>query len=194
MAKGINLLSKTSDYTRSYKDIRGVERSGSGTDISTYRFAYAENMYRDYEGDSPGAVESVPGFRRLYSFGSRINGIYLHKSSATGDHAVVQAGRSLYRFKISEMDALNALTPIATLASDKSSSFSFGDYLYVIDGSKIIRIDGAGAVKEIGTDLAYVPTTYFNSEPYEQRNLLTDAFIEKHRIEDPVRYAYSTPG
>lgn len=195
MAKGTNILKNRTDYTRSYRDIRGVELNGSATDISAGRFAYMENMYRDYEGDSPGAIESVPGFRKLYSFGERINAIYMHKAYPAADCLVIHAGRALYRFHINSMDRLRPLTKIADLYSDKSSSFSFGSDLYILDGKRILRIDSDGNALEVGKELpAYVPTLYYNGSPYEQRNLLTDNFTEKHKISDPSLYSYTTPG
>ena len=192
---GTNLFKSKSSYTRSYKDIRGVELNGSGTDISGGRLAYCENMYRDYDGESPGAVESIPGFRRLYSFGSKINGIYLHKTFLSGDYAIVHSGSSLYRFKLSERDSLKSLSSIADISDSKSSAFSFGDDIFILDGQKILRIDETGEVKELGKEIQpYVPTLYFNSQPYEQRNLLTDKFYEKHVIGDPGLYSYSSQG
>ncbi len=182
-----------SEYTRSYGNFRGVELGNTGERASD-RLAYAKNLYRDYEGASPSALESIPGFRRVCNVWERINAIYLHKAP-DGDYLVVIAGVSVYRMPIKDIDSLEEPVAIAHLSGAKSAVFTFGSDLYLLDGSDIIRIDGAGSVGRIGRDIApYVPTTFKNGIEYEQRNLLTDEFFESLIIVDPSEYEYSTGG
>ena len=174
------------EYTLTYRDMRGVDFSQSDSDGKKRRYAYMENMYRDYDAEGGSLIESVPGFRRLYTFDGRINGIFSHKNTDGDTFTVVHAKNRIYRFKNSDRDNLskNAQVPIAGMLDSKSASFQFGGNLYVIDGSEILKIDGNGAVEKLTkeSDSVYVPTTFYNGERIEQRNLLTDRFYEKYLV------------
>ena len=65
-----------------------------------------------------------------------------------------------------------------------------------MDTESIIRIDESGVAQRIGDAGAhpYVPTTFVSGEEYEQRNLLTDRFMEEYYVADPCAYLYSTEG
>ena len=54
-----------SEYSVIYSDMLGADMNGDGSNIAKNRFAYLENMYRDYRGGR-GSVESVPGYRKLF--------------------------------------------------------------------------------------------------------------------------------
>ena len=56
--KGIN---SGSEYTVSYGNFRGVDRNSDSSEVSSVRLSYSENMYRDYDGENAGAVESISG-------------------------------------------------------------------------------------------------------------------------------------
>ena len=193
--KRANLINSKSEYTRSYSDIRGVDLGGNGSSISVRRLAYSENMYRDYEGEGGGVIESIPGFRKLFSLGKKINGIYCQKCYNTKDYIIVHAGTDLYRFAISEKDSTYAPVSIGTVNDNKSHGFSFGNCFYILDAEKIVRIDESGMYSVVGSDDApgYVPTLYVNGSPYEQRNLLTNSFYEECLVADPYSYCYGTP-
>ena len=178
-------ISPKSDYTVTYQRLRGVDLSGSDGELRRYRFSYLENMYKDYDGGGAGIVESVPGFRRIASLDEKIHAIYVQKGLSGDDHAVIHAGGSLYRFKISERDALPRLTPLIEVEDGKSTAFCQGTDIYVLDGKSIIKINDRGIAARVGdgTEAApYIPTTYFNGDEYEQRNLLTNLFVEKYQI------------
>ena len=49
-----NLIGSESQYNRHYSNMRGVDFTGDGSNIQSDRFAYLENMYRDYEGEGAG--------------------------------------------------------------------------------------------------------------------------------------------
>ena len=63
--------------------MRGVDFSSGGENDHRYRFAYAENMYKDYESDGVGIVESIPGFRKISALGERIHAIYSQKDESS---------------------------------------------------------------------------------------------------------------
>ena len=193
-----NLIYSTSEYTHSYSGFRGVELNGSASITSKDRLAYAENMYKDYDGDGADVIESIPGFRRILSVGEKVHALYYQRRSVGEDCILVHSGNKLRLFPVScingEADTLPP--PIATLKDEKSRGFSYGGALYVMDGEKIVRIDETGVCRVVaGEDNpAYVPTTYVSGKKYEERNLLTDKFNEEFLISDPSAYYYSSDG
>ena len=80
-----------SEYTKIYSEFVGVDLSGIGSNISPRRLAYSENMYRDYDGEGAGLIESVPGYRRLFELDGRINGIFTHKPKLGSDILLIHA-------------------------------------------------------------------------------------------------------
>lgn len=193
-----NLIYSTAEYTKSYQGFRGVELNASSSITDSSRLAYAENMYRDYDADGADAIESVPGFRKLFSCEKSIHALYYQPSSSAGDHLIIHAADSLYRYPIGNIDSETASLEeaIAQISDTKSFGFQFGRYFYIIDGNSILRIDEDGACKTVSDEDAtpYVPTTYVSGEKYEERNLLTDLFKEEYYVVDPTGFYYSTDG
>lgn len=185
-------LGKNTEYTVTLGSFSGVDRDSGN--ISDTRLSEAINMYRDYDGDGGGVIESIPGYRQLYSFGSKIKRIYRHKTRSNPDVIVVHTEDGIYSFGRSEMDSLSDLRKSGTVSSGTSSGFSFKDDFYLLDGKTIHILDIYGSLHTLAANDAsiYVPTTYINGVEYEQRNLLTDAFLEEYKLEDPYRYATAT--
>ena len=102
-------------------------------------YSYAENMYIDPEGDAD-VLESIPGCRRLYTFESRINGIFKQ-----GESIIVHAGERLYRFKEDERDGLTGLSPLLSMKNEKSVGACLDGRLLISDGESLVLIDGDGA-------------------------------------------------
>ena len=174
----------SAEYTVSYTDMRGVDFSSNSTDIKRYRFSRLENMYKDYSGGS-GAIESVPGFRKITTVYKNVHAIYIQKSSGGEEFAVFHAGDSLYRFALKDRDSLTPPEPLLTIKDTKSAGFTSGSDLYILDGENIARVRSDGTASLVGDEAdakPYVPTTYYNGEEYEQRNLLTDKFKEIYTI------------
>ena len=183
------------EYGLSYGNFRGVDRHGNGSDISKNRLAYADNMYRDYSGADTGVIESIPGFRKLYSFGMQINGIYYWKCTGGNEYFIVHAGAYLYKFDLEDKDFLEELSYIGKLANRKSCGVAVKDHFYILDGEAIHKVSEDGHFSTVTKDSSdvYVPTRYVNGTELEQRNLLTDRFIEEYLVSDPKRYLYGTP-
>ncbi len=191
MAENKNKKIPSGGYIRDYGRLRGVDFSERGDEG---RYSLLENMYVDYEGG--GALESIPGFRKICSLGARINGIYSQKQKGE-EYLIVHAGTELFRFKISLRDSLGTLTPTAGGIKDiKSSAVSLGESLYLLDGEKITVITPAGGAASAGSARLpyYIPTTHLDGEPYEERNLLTPAFRQKFRMRSHDEYAYGSEG
>ena len=106
---------------------------------SNASFSYLKNLYIDYEGTAD-ALESIPGFRRIYSFDRVINGIY-----SFGNSIYIHAGDDLYCFDLGERDRLHALSPIMKLKDQRSLGFALQNRLIILDGETITAIDKSRA-------------------------------------------------
>lgn len=179
------------EYTRSYTDIDGVVLGGTGARVPRNHLAYSENMYRDYEGDGGGVIESVPGYRKILDLGEKIKRIALQKGKSE-DFIIVIAGMNVYRFRKAMRDSIGAPEPIATLHMEGGAVFSFGSDLFIADGDRMLKIDDEGRVTEVDGDSAYIPTTYLNGERFEDRNILTDMAREEHIMTDPRNYIHGS--
>lgn len=182
------------EYFTVYKDLGGVRTASAGD--STHSFAYTENMYKDRKGEFPDGIESIPGFRRLASLGLRINALFMQKCSESDEYLIVHADDKLFRFNIADRDSLDGITKIADLKNGKSHAFFKGGTIFISDGEKIIRISKSGAVTEVGdaTDTVYVPVTFKNGVPHEQRNLLTRLIRESLTLTDHEMYFRGSAG
>ncbi len=196
MKNTTNLIRSPSQYNRHYHDMRGVDFTGDGSSIAADRFAYLENMYRDYDGEGAGITESIPGFRRLCSLGEPIYGIFSQNTSR-GRFILVHAGYHLYRFSLESRDSLpSSLTPIGTLSPAQSAAFSHGSSVYILDGQNLHIVDENGklvSIVDYKQKEVYIPTTFYNGEPMEQRNLLSIGYKEIYSLENPMRFAYTSP-
>lgn len=195
MANDKNIIKSTAEFTRSYSNMRGVNYSEYNSDDVLKRYGQIENMYVDYEGDAD-CLESIPGFRQIYKFDSKINGIYPQNLEGDNDCIIVHAGESIYRFSSASRDSLSALTPLANIKNSKSHSFTYGRDVYIMDGENFISIDkdGKAASYSYSGASCYVPTLYRNGERFEERNLLTDIFTEEIDCIETDKINYGTPG
>ncbi len=183
-------VSKNGEGYVAYKNFGGMDVIESADKRGKVSFAYAENMYRDYEGDFSGSVESIPGFRTLANFRSAVNSVFMQKCSEDEEYIVVHAGTSLFRFNIKDRDALQYQNAIATLANTESHAFQIGNSLYVCDGAKITKIHSSGQISTVGSEdgTVYIPTLFKNGLPYEQRNLLTRKYKELFVLDEHEKY------
>ncbi len=182
------------EYFTVYKSLGGMRSQASDTRTGTC--AYTENMYRDYCGDHPDAVESIPGFRSICALGARINAIYAQKCAESDEYLIVHAGDKLFRFNIAERDSLGELAAIANIKDGKSHAFFKSGTVFISDGEKILRINGHGEVTEVGdgNGTVYVPTAFKNGQPYEQRNLLTRRVKEIYTLTERDRHFRESKG
>jgi len=186
---------RTGEYSVSYANMRGVDLSGDGSGISPTRLAYCENMYRDYEGDGAGIIESIPGYRRVIDLGDTVWGIYSYRGGGGERMIAVHSGTTLYDFPMSNFDTAPIVRRTEGISAARSSAFSYKDALYVLDGKSIFKLSDSfsGKVSESGGGI-YIPTAYLNGEPYEQANLLSELVYEKTVIGSIDSVSYGTPG
>ena len=184
--KRSNLSSRT-EYLASY-----------GKEMAPKACGQLENMYIDYLGDGE-ALESIPGFRKIYTYKTTINAIHPHSRGTPEEGYLIHAGTTFYSFRKKNINQLYQIgTSVVGYGSNtKSSAVEINGKLYIFDG-KYIQISNltTQALGRLGTESApgYIPTTYVNGERNEERNLLSNSFIEKYTISTPDEYLYSTPG
>jgi hypothetical protein len=162
-------------------------------------------MWRDYESEQGAAIETFPGFRLVAPLKAKTNGMYQFRSKTGGDYLVVHAGKDLYAFETKNLaDGAHkeSPTPIlkGRLANENSTGFLFNNNLYILDGEHFIIVSGVvdGTTESITASEidAYIPTTYFDGKPYEQRNMLSEYAYEvtkKYELNDTsmLYYKYS---
>lgn len=184
-AKILNGASGT--YPRTIESFVGLDCASEASSISHRRVARCVNMWRDYESENGGAIETMPGWRRLASAVGRINGIFGFLG-----FIVLHAGTELYRIPFDELDSVTSLAKyaIGSVANAPSVFFEGSGCCYILDSDKYYRIGTAGERQAV-TELAYVPVTYLNGNPYQQRNMLGTDFIERNTIAFSENKAYN---
>lgn len=190
-------FSSKSEYTMSYSGMRGVNFLEAEGGSSRNRFAYLENMYRDYESESADVTESIPGYRRLFLSGAQIHAFYFHKHSDGRDVILVHSGSNLFYFFTKDIDTANNLTFLCNMKNKKSCGFSFGTDFYIFDSSRIVRINSkleCTFISEETPEEIYIPTTFVNAEAIELRNILTDLFREEYTVGFADDLAYCSDG
>jgi hypothetical protein len=147
-------------------------------------------MWRDYESANGGCVETFPGYRAVAQIGKQINGIYNYRTKNGYDYLIVHAGQDLYAFTATQLAALGGVSdPEAdkllenTLEDGASTAYLFNNNLYILDGSRILEVKAelqSGGIESLaaGEVVGYVPTTYYDGKPYEQRNMLSEYAYE----------------
>lgn len=187
-----NYFKGKSDYTVFYQSLRGVDFSSRHSSDRT-RLAYIENMYRDYDGEDTEAIVSIPGFRSLCKLDGKINALFERKSSNGETAIVAHAGEKLYSLTLSDNEI--KAHHISNAKNTKSSAFCFGNDLFVLDGETITKISDGNIATKVGEEgaMPYVPTTFKEGEPYEQRNLLTNLCKEKYTVASTKFVSYGTP-
>ena len=177
-----------------YSDMHGVDFSGDGSEISRHRFSYLENMYRDYDGDGAGAIESIPGYRLIASLNLTPRGLFTYRTANGEEMLVIHASDKIFRLPVNDIDCADKEPVYLCNAQDRESrAFRVGGELFILDGDGIIRISDTfcGKIGDTGGGI-YVPTTYINGKEHEQRNLLTRVFYEKTVLGDAHTHAFGT--
>lgn len=189
-----NNYSSTGQYTRynrllpgsSDGAFRGVDFSSEASLVDQTRLAFLRNMWRDYDSENGGCVETSPGYRLIRSVGEgTAHGLWEYRYNGE-DYVISHMGTKLIAFKHSERDNGTAdYTVISSaLADEDSQAFVFGGKFYLLDGTTYWVMEGISSLQKAVSDEPYVPITYSDEEAYEQRNMLTDHFIEKWNVVD----------
>jgi hypothetical protein len=185
---------RSGEYSVIYSDMRGVDLRGDGSSVDRHRFADLENMYKDYEGGGEGAIESIPGYRRLLDLGDKIHGIFAYKNETGAYTVCIHSGEKLAAFPLSSVSGEPTVTYYSGIAKRDSAAYSSKGALYILDGEKIFRLSANGCSQiKSAADGIYIPTLYKNGTEYEQINLLCDDFYESFTVGSAASVAYGSP-
>ncbi len=144
----------------------GVDFTNSPSNVDLNKSPNGQNMIRDV----PGKVRKCMGYEQISTYDGQINGMHVRRGDA---QYLIHAGTKLYKGANAIYTAMN---------NARSKSWQFGDNLYIADGKKLLKYDGA-AVSTVESS-AYVPTVTIAKAPsgggtqYEALNLLSPAFEE----------------
>lgn len=177
-------------YGMNYSNFIGVDVSSDPRVVARNRLAHSVNMWRDYESEQGAAVETFPGFRRCVSYLSHktlwnqdIRGIWLYKG-ATHKYVVALVGGSITYHKVDDLQNAKDLG----VGDDAIGEYNVtGNYTAFAINNRfyVFSQNGINEISEIYDDDAqkyvlsarlipksggYIPTTYYNGKPYEQRN------------------------
>lgn len=177
-----NLASSRAEYARALPGVeggfRGVDFSSSPHRVALYRLPDLQNMYRDYRSEEGGALESIPGFRRLHKLEGKIHGLYRYETAEGEAFIAAHAGMRVYLCRESERDGGEWVMAQGEVADNASRAFVYNNTLYLLDGKRYQKLrateDGYALVGVV--EDPYVPKTYYMGEQYEQRNMLTDRY------------------
>ena len=185
MAKMRNIIKSTAEYTEAFSSFRGIAPEGDNSVKS--RLAYSRNMYRDYEGDCPGAIVSLPGYRRLTDAAGDVD--YL---LSDGEVLIFTSGGGLY-FTDTKSEK-PASVKIADLAEPIRTHFRFGEHIYFTAGDRLYRLIKSEDGYTLSVPEPHVPLLFRNGVRIEARNLLTDLATEEFDIIDARENATETDG
>lgn len=177
---------KSKSYTRRYDPTVGINLDRQNPTLGVLR---SVNMYIDYENGG-GALESIPGFRKIFSLGGRVYNILSMTDSDGEEYIYIHAGGGLYRFKRCERDSGERLTPVAYLADRQSYGVSLGRMIIISDGEKLVAVDKCGNIRILSDnpEIAGCKTIAF----YQKRIFLSgnqaspDMLIYSSEIEDSI--------
>ena len=85
-------------YPRGLEAFVGMDLASEVSSVSARRMAYCLNMWRDYESDSGGAIETVPGWRRVLpdsSVSGRVNGLFGYRGANGIEYVMAHIGTKL---------------------------------------------------------------------------------------------------
>jgi hypothetical protein len=174
-------------YIQSYSGFIGADMSSDPRAVARNRLAYSVNMWRDYESDQGEAIETFPGFRiAVNALSDNVHGLYHYRTRSGVDYVIAHFGEKLYAFEkkklaAGECTADNGLLEEVQLADADSTGFVYNNNLYILDGSSywVVTTQGIDSnetvVAKNALKVPYIPTTYYNGKPYEQRNMLTNS-------------------
>lgn len=183
-------------YHRHFSSLRGVDVSSDPSEVSPSRFADMANMWRDPKAPEGSVTETFPGYRGVSAWEGACFGLYRHTTDE-GEHLVAHVGDRLYRFPSARRHfphELSELPPLKEGVPQKEGvSFPVGEDLYLFIGGDCYRIDKAGCLHLFGEEgcRPYLPTTFVEGSPYEQRNLLSDEVCHRFTL-TPASYREET--
>ena len=167
-----NLLKDRDEYTRYFGAFSGVDFSSDHTEVRDDRFAYLKNMYKDYQSGQGEAIETIPGFRRLFTADETLNGIHVFQRYTNGGlekKVLLHIGDTLWEYdsnfesckclikKKSEYEkdyeGWETVPPYPLIEDSTSMSVLSGGKMYLFDSVRVNVYDGTAKISS-----CYIPT------------------------------------
>ena len=129
-----DMLKSRKEYNRYYGDFRGVDFSSDHTQVLEQRLAYSVNMFKAYQSNNVGGIETVPGFRRRVVLPSNEEVYSIHSfklADSTDVRILIHAGKKLYLWK-NYPNTIN-ITQVKTFTLPESDGDIEGVPLYKIN-------------------------------------------------------------
>lgn len=167
---------------------RGADFSSEASLVDQTRLAFVRNMWRDYESENGGCVETSPGFRlcKLIESNGKAHGLWDYRYNNV-DYVICHMGTSLYAIRHDNRDSgtSDLPSPVSTAVADADSqAFVYNGKFYLLDGTTYWVMNGVSSLTAVSSSSPYEPITYSDEEEYEQRNMLTDKFVERWNVVD----------
>lgn len=190
MSKNITSTGSVTRYNRLLPGsqdgaFRGVDFSSEASLVNQTRLAFCQNMWRDYESENGGCIETSAGYRLIKKISGDAHGLWEYRYDGV-DYVICHMGTGLYIFRHDERDnGIDEFNQISdALADADSQSFTFNGRFYLLDGQNYWVMNGISSISRVSANNPYTPITYSDDDAYEQRNMLTDRFIERWNIVD----------
>lgn len=132
-------------YRKRYDKFRGVDFSTDPTQVSDTRSPLCQNLISDLAG----FPEKRTGWRTLFTLTDAINGLFRF-----GDVFICHAGTKLYTF-----DDTTATEIYAYMNDARSTAFSHGGNLYILDGADYKVITQNNDAYSVSSVIGFTPTT-----------------------------------
>ena len=179
----------------------GADFSSSPVHTDPRRLCECINLWHDYSSEPGGYLESFPGFRKLAATGGCVHALFGFApphDPAGRTFLLMHAGTKLYAAQTVAKETALSLTQIADgLADADSCLFAAGEQVGILDGTHYYLLSFAPATVQFTLSDAketYIPLTYENEAPLEQRNALSQKVREGWQLSHPQDYAIGTPG
>ena len=162
----------------------GADFSSAPSQVDLRRLAECKNLWHDYASHLGGYLESFPGVRAIAQLSGEIFGIFSFQPPASAtSFLVVHAGDTLYTLPVVAGQESVTPTPVASgLSRQKSAAFTSDGYMGILDGKTYRLLSYSPMTKSFSLTPArnlYIPTTFLDGVPYEQRNALSTQFKEE---------------
>ena len=161
---------------RTYADLAGVDFCNIPSQVALNRSPDALNIYKNYLSTNGQAIETRPGITNLGATGSTVYGLHILDTKCLIHHGTNLSKWDTFPSAIEDSGDLTLLRTSMNEAT--STSFVFGDKLYISDGVNYLVYDGT-TLSDV-TDDATIPTTRIAADPdggngelYQEINLLS---------------------
>lgn len=193
MSGYIQVPEKKTPLSRSYCALRGVDFMTEESNVDNCRSPNAVNVYKDYNSQDSGAIQTRPGFASV----GNANG-YVYAIHCIGNEILIHSGSTLKKAIGFDGGIESFVTISSQMNTQRSVSFIFGGKLYILDGMNFWVYENETLKK--AEDDAYVPTTRISASPnggggsfYQSVNLISP-YRKNSFVSDGISTVYCLDG